>query len=944
MVDLQHRSTRRIKPLQALLLVGMTLAWLAPVQAATWIEQAQADLTCTGQADASERLALDAPWLPTPVDAKNATAYFRGKPQNARQAKFRHLTLLAAVGWWADLVNDQTLRQDVYLTIGSMADRYATASDGLLFTQIARCARTHMISTQVELERPQAAAELARQLAMLYPSAAPAHSVEDWPLILALRELRLEPDARAGIEELTARSTRYGESAVGAGQADRASRWLGAAAAGTLALGAADRAQQLALRSIAVTGKSSDANAVWRAFPTVYDAAAKLGGAVDVPTLGSMLSSPTPQGSLNDHQAVFDSILRLSKVAEAKQQFDDMARLQQVAAHELAQQRGLERYPMPFYRYALEQLALGRDADLGTLSRRDPAFASRTLAIYTGLYDKLLAQAQTQFVADAREQLFFQYKIDNSLHALAELSSAMPRSAPEITDTAFRLAQLRSYGRLTLATLAGELSRTRLDPQTRFSVERFFSLATQTSVWLRKLLGKLQVAAETPLPDGEKLWTAFFTLDVFYNETSREFARYTEFVRQQAPAIAELATPHPLALRDFQRRLRPGEAIVATLVTPLDLYVWAVTPDKAVMTRQRVTERELRAKIQRLRAGLTPGSGGALPPFDAAAAHELYRLVFEPVAKTLQGVTEVSWYGHGPLGAVPPAVLVSAPPTKPLLRTPAEFKQTAFLVDRYAFAALADLSLFAWHRDKSQPPRSQQRFLGVGAPLLTSAEVAGGPRSRSYELAGGLDGKALSALPKLAEAIDEMRGLAGIVGEANATLWLGPDADEQRFVGDALRGYGLIALATHGFLPGEVRDVPEPSLMLALAPDRQDRFDGLLTSREIALLQLDAPLVILSACNTASADGRPRGETFTGLTQAFFNAGARSLMVSHWPVMSGAAVQLSVSTIERSQTPNATLSKSLQQAMQAARKAGAASAIEAHPSFWGPFVIVGDGR
>lgn len=942
-MDFRYCSTPRAKLLQTVLLAGMMLAWLLPVQAATWIEQAQADLTCTGQADASERLALDAPWLPAPVDAKTVTAYFRGKPQNPRQAKFRHLTLLAAVGWWADLVNDQALRQDVYLTIGSMADRHAAASGGLLFRQIARCARTHLISTQIELERPQAAEELARQLAALYPSTPAAQPVEDWPLMLALRELRLEPGARAGIEELTARSTRYGEGAVDAGQADRASRWLAAAAAGTLALGAADRAQQLAVRSMAVTGKSPDANAVWRALPTVYDAAAKLGRAVDVPNLNALLSSPTPPASLSDHQAVFDSLLRLSDVAEANQQFDDMARLQQVAARELAQQRGLERYPMPFYRHALEQLALERDADIGTLARRDPAFASRTLATYTGLYDRLLAQAQTQFVADAREQLFFQYKIDSSLHALAELSPTMPRSASEITDTAFRLAQMRSYGRLTLATLAGELSRTRLDPQARVSVERYFSLATQTAVWLRALLGTLRVPADAALPDGETLWKAFFALDIFYNETSREFERYAAFVRQKAPGIADLATPHPLALRDFQRRLRPGEAIVATLVTPLDLYVWAITSDKAVMTRRRVTERELRAKIQRLRAGLTPGNGGAMP-LDAAAAHELYRLVFEPVAKTLQGVTEVSWYGHGPLGAVPPAVLVSTPPAKPLLRTPAEFNQAAFLVDRYAFAALADLSLFAWHRDQPRLSRSEQRFLGVAAPLLTSDEVAGGPRSRSYELAGGLDGKALSALPKLAESVDEMRGLAGIVGEANATLWLGPAASEQRFVGDALRGYGLIALATHGFLPGEVRDVPEPSLMLALAPERQDRFDGLLTSREIASLQLDAPLVILSACNTASADGRPRGETFTGLTQAFFNVGARSLMVSHWPVMSGAAVQLSVGTVDRSRMPSASLSKSLQVAMQAARKAGAASPIEAHPSFWGPFVIVGDGR
>ena len=67
-------------------------------------------------------------------------------------------------------------------------------------------------------------------------------------------------------------------------------------------------------------------------------------------------------------------------------------------------------------------------------------------------------------------------------------------------------------------------------------------------------------------------------------------------------------------------------------------------------------------------------------------------------------------------------------------------------------------------------------------------------------------------------------------------------------------------------------------------------------------------------------------------------------MVSHWPVMSGAAVQLSVGTVERARKEGLPLARSLQLTMQTARKAGASSALEAHPSYWGPFVIVGDGR
>ena len=911
--------------------------------AISWIEQAQADLTCTEQADAAERASLAAPWLAPPVDARGAGAYFRGKPRDAGHAEFRYLTMLAAVGWWADLVNDQALRSDVYATIGTLADRYASGPDSELFRQIGLCARARLIGAQLELDRPALVDQLAKNLAGLYSGDTASAALADWPLIVALREMRLDPRTRNGLAELAARASVRAGEASGAHAAERSSRLLAAVAQSVLTLGDANKARQLALQSMLETGKPPSPESAWRAMPTIYDATVGITGAADAAKLAALLQPGQPPSTLRDPESQFESLMRLSLAAEQTSQFDDMARLQQAAFSTLANGRGARQYSMPFYRHALDELAATRGNDIGALAKRDPAFGSRTLATYTGLYDTLLRQAQSQFVADAREQLLFQYKIDNNLHALSQLSSALPRSSPAIADTSFQLAQLRSYGRLTLATLAAQLGRENIDPQSRFGVERFFSLSTQTGVWLRGMFDMLRVAPAAPPPDGETLWKVFFTLDVFYNETTKEFERYTAFVRQKAPGVAELATPRPLPVRDFQQRLRTGEAIVATLVTPRNLYVWAITPDRAVLAQQQVTEREVTDKVQRLRAGLTPIGGGKLPPFDAAAAYELYRLVFEPVAKVLQGTTDILWYGHGPLGAVPPAVLVVTPPARALLSRPEDFAATRFLLDRYAFAALADLSLFPWQRDHPPTHRKEPRLLGVGAPLLTADEISGGPRSRSYELAGGMDGKELAELPKLAESVDEMKGLAGVVGDSNATLWLGPDANERHFTGDALRGYPLIALATHGFLPGEVRNVPEPALLLALDPARKDRFDGVLTSREIASLQLDADLVILSACNTASGDGRPRGETFTGLSQAFFIAGARSLMVSHWPVMSGAAVQLSVGTLERAQKQDVPLARSLQQAMQQLRRSGASSAIESHPSFWGPFVIVGDG-
>ena len=130
--------------------------------------------------------------------------------------------------------------------------------------------------------------------------------------------------------------------------------------------------------------------------------------------------------------------------AETKEQYEDMGRLAADAFAMLGRLSGLERYPMPFYRHALEELAATRGKDFGTLARADPAWGARTLATYQGLYESQLRQAQTQFVGDAREQAFFQHKVDDNLHAQTALYPAMPRSQAEIADTTFRLAQLRS--------------------------------------------------------------------------------------------------------------------------------------------------------------------------------------------------------------------------------------------------------------------------------------------------------------------------------------------------------------------------------------------------------------------------------------------------------------------------------------------------------------------
>ena len=118
--------------------------------------------------------------------------------------------------------------------------------------------------------------------------------------------------------------------------------------------------------------------------------------------------------------------------------------------------------------------------------------------------------------------------------------------------------------------------------------------------------------------------------------------------------------------------------------------------------------------------------------------------------------------------------------------------------------------------------------------------------------------------------------------------------------------------------------------------------DGYLTASEIAGLKLDADWVILSACNTAgSGGGGAGGEALSGLARAFFYAGARALLVSHWEVDSAAAVALVTKAFAAlADEPGIGRAEALRRAMAALIDGGGDAA---HPAFWAPFVVVGEG-
>jgi CHAT domain-containing protein len=146
-----------------------------------------------------------------------------------------------------------------------------------------------------------------------------------------------------------------------------------------------------------------------------------------------------------------------------------------------------------------------------------------------------------------------------------------------------------------------------------------------------------------------------------------------------------------------------------------------------------------------------------------------------------------------------------------------------------------------------------------------------------------------------------------------------------------------LEFATHGLVAGDASDLAEPALVLAAGATPADE---LLLASEAATLKLNADWVLLSACNTASPDA-PEAQGLSGLTRAFFYAGAKSLLVSHWRVRDDVAPQLIPDVLVRERKdPTMSRAEALRQASLAVLDNRALNA--ANPSAWAAFTLIGE--
>jgi tetratricopeptide (TPR) repeat protein len=418
----------------------------------------------------------------------------------------------------------------------------------------------------------------------------------------------------------------------------------------------------------------------------------------------------------------------------------------------------------------------------------------------------------------------------------------------------------------------------------------------------------------------------------------------------QASNAFRAVDDRPATIAEVREALRPDEAFFK--VTQIRNYAFGILIDGAGYRIWRVARPlvDLAPLAAVVRASID-GGGGKLPVFNVAGANALFQLAAGPVAERLLAAKAVVVDPSGPFEKLPLGVLVTDRASVTAfadsrVKRPDDYSLVSFLATRVALSSALSPRSFLVAR-KLPSSTAPQPFIGFAQhmPMPLSGEFGGQMISVGTNCV--VERRAIAALSNELKPID-----ARELGRATTALGLAsaPSMIDAAFSDTAVQArtdlnqFQVLHFATHGLTEGQwgCRQSP-PALVTSIGDDKSD---GILSFAEIARLRLDANLVVLSACDTASgvssAEARAAGQeesgaTLEGLVRAFLAANTRAVLTTYWPISDEGESEALIEGFYRAgRTAN------IATALRTAQTELITQPAFSHPIFWGAFFVVGD--
>jgi CHAT domain-containing protein len=364
-----------------------------------------------------------------------------------------------------------------------------------------------------------------------------------------------------------------------------------------------------------------------------------------------------------------------------------------------------------------------------------------------------------------------------------------------------------------------------------------------------------------------------------YEYVQRNRARaFMNLIAQGAEKELLPETEDVLRVSEVQNTITDTTTLVEYYITEDRLFIWTIKANEYSLTQLDVSREEIQEQVRGFKDALL--EQGAVE----VRARKLYDNLIQPIEHQLT-TEQIIVVPHGVLHYLPSQALKDG--------------HNQYLVDRFTISYLPAVSLLKYHKgEKEYPERS---LLALGNPKLDRPE---------YE--------------DLPHAEEEVRAVARLFDKNQIPQQ--EEATEDKFR-ELAPDFSFLHLACHSEL-----DAASPMYSgLLLAPGSQH--DGELDVHEIFTLNLNAELVVLSACQTAMGF-LTNGDDLVGLSRAFISAGADAVISSLWSVSDESTAYL----MERFYFHLKRNSKV--RALQLAQK----ETIEKYgkPYAWAPFILIGD--
>jgi CHAT domain-containing protein len=450
-------------------------------------------------------------------------------------------------------------------------------------------------------------------------------------------------------------------------------------------------------------------------------------------------------------------------------------------------------------------------------------------------------------------------------------------------------------------------------------------------------------------------------------EQLRRLARNAESLTNRLAQLqTELAAKYPslrltfsfraLSTRAIQGQISEKGALI--IAHPLDKSVAVVLLSKreALVRSVALSQSELGVLVKGIRETSKFDAQGFTHAFDVSSSARLHSLLFGWASKTLKGKDQLGVVATGSLATIPFSLLVTESGRDAVPKD--DYRKVRWLV--HSLATYHAPTIHSWFAVESTRRQSNLgSFIAWADPLFEPTLASENANSTSVvpTTRGSLRGAAHSdarAFPlSLVGQLEKLPGTRLEAVEMAKALGTSETRDvvtgsratrsavlEMSRSGD-LSKRKVVMFSTHGLTPEQVPGLYQPAL--ALAFEGSNPYPSLLTLDDVIQLDLAAEWVILSACNTATAD-RPGSEVLSGLARGFFFAGARSLLVTHWEVDENSSAAITVGTIKKFVSRSGiTRAQALREASLDLIEARNTPMQWSHPAHWAPFSVAGYG-